>query len=377
MKGSQLIPTALEEDSRAVSIEPIGTSIAPTMQVSLAKRIIQPGTNRVICLAAQTTVPMEDDDIASVSDLALRLSDGTNVKVSMSFFNDVALGTNLGANFTGESSRRVYDPDWYDNHREREKSESSSRLWLLFAAFCAVTVGSFCYFIPGGIEKLATEIVAKMPPLKLPQPIASPLKPALPSAGANAIRSASQPKQKTKSANAFKTAKTQSTKSSRKFSKGQVSTTRVSQSSSSGSRSMLIPPPPPTAFEIPISQMAMYNLPPYAMPSPPATLAKTNSLKPKVKQLNLEIPKQTDQNLSGSINSGQLQTPMKSKLSPQMQALFPEPARAYSHARSTPQTHASENQSGTTSSATSPAAPMPGGGSQPIEQPQLERIELY
>lgn len=63
--------------------------IEPTLQVTLAKRILLPGSNRVLCLAAKTSVPLSNDDIASVSDLALRLSDGTNVVLSLSSFNDL------------------------------------------------------------------------------------------------------------------------------------------------------------------------------------------------------------------------------------------------------------------------------------------------
>jgi hypothetical protein len=46
----------------------------------------------VLCLGAQTSVPLNDDERASVSDLAIKLSDGTNVALSLSFFNDESAG---------------------------------------------------------------------------------------------------------------------------------------------------------------------------------------------------------------------------------------------------------------------------------------------
>lgn len=59
-----------------------------TVQVTLAKRILLSGSNRVVCLGASTSVPISENEQASVSDLALRLSDGTNVALSLKFFND-------------------------------------------------------------------------------------------------------------------------------------------------------------------------------------------------------------------------------------------------------------------------------------------------
>jgi hypothetical protein len=82
-----------EEDTAVVDqfIE-ASRQIVPSVQVSLAKRIVRPGSNRVLCLAARTSMPLNEDEIASVSNLALRLSDGTNVVLSLSFFDDAAAG---------------------------------------------------------------------------------------------------------------------------------------------------------------------------------------------------------------------------------------------------------------------------------------------
>lgn len=378
MKGMQLIPSPTEGDSRSISVEPTRTDIASTMQVSLAKRIIQPGTNKVVCLAAQTTVPMEDDDIASVSDLALRLSDGTNVKVSMSFFNDVA----LGADFAETTGRRFYDPDWYDNHRA---TDSSGRLWLVFAAFLAIAFGSFCYFIPGGIDRLAAEIAVRMPRVTTPPFMTNspPSKSILAPSAQHILPAAPESfpsNRKTK--RATRTAKVQSIKSSsHRSGKNHDGAIKVSRSSPN-SRSMLIPPPPPTAFAIPISQMAMYNMPPYTMPNTPMEMpVKSASAKPKAKAssktpnpMSLEIPKESTPNTSSQES---VQSQSKPTLSREMHSLLPEPARAYSQPRRSATSFIDRvDKTNTASGAHSQSAPLPGGENFHSEQPQLERIDL-
>ncbi len=81
--------------------------IIPGLELTLAKRIMRPGSNRVVCLAARTSVPLNDDELASVSDVALKLSDGTNVRLSVSLFNDLA-----GAGYA-PFKHYIYDPSRY------------------------------------------------------------------------------------------------------------------------------------------------------------------------------------------------------------------------------------------------------------------------
>ncbi len=90
MSGTELILPGSTPDESAVVERFVDASreLVPSVQVALAKRIVRPGSNRVVCLAARTSVPLSDDERASVSDLALRLSDGTNVVLSLSFYND-------------------------------------------------------------------------------------------------------------------------------------------------------------------------------------------------------------------------------------------------------------------------------------------------
>jgi hypothetical protein len=110
--------------------------VIPGVEVTLAKRFIRPGSNRVVCLAARTCVPLGDDEVASVSDLALRLSDGTNVVLSVSFFN----GTESGAYIPFE--RCIYDPNRYAMH-------SDSRLGSVLLATCFIACAGFYSMITG------------------------------------------------------------------------------------------------------------------------------------------------------------------------------------------------------------------------------------
>src|SRR5271156_2157003 len=77
-----------------VEARPAGNYLADdlsnSVQITLAKRVIKPGSDKAICLAAQTSIPISDDKISSVSNLVLKLADGTKVALSLSFFNDEA-----------------------------------------------------------------------------------------------------------------------------------------------------------------------------------------------------------------------------------------------------------------------------------------------
>jgi hypothetical protein len=88
--GEQPNLPATDENALVERFVEASRELLPSIQVALTKRIYQPGSNRVLCLAAHTTMPLDDEQVASVSDLALRLSDGTSVALSLSFFNEQA-----------------------------------------------------------------------------------------------------------------------------------------------------------------------------------------------------------------------------------------------------------------------------------------------
>ncbi len=118
--------------------------LVPSVQITLAKRIIRPGSNKVICLAAKTSIPLRDDELASVSDLALKLSDGTNVALSLSFFND-------GGGEYSPLKRYVYSPADY-------KKKNGSSLGF-------VLIGMGMVFVAGSFALINKQYVNALPPL--------------------------------------------------------------------------------------------------------------------------------------------------------------------------------------------------------------------
>ncbi len=92
------------------------------LRVTLAKRIMRPGSDKVVHLAATTAVPLPNDDSQSISDVGLSLSDGTTVALSLSCLNDGF----ISAENTLPYRRYMYDPHRYERtYRHRSP-------WLFF-----------------------------------------------------------------------------------------------------------------------------------------------------------------------------------------------------------------------------------------------------
>jgi len=104
-------------------------TIIPGLQVTLAKRVVVPGSRRVLCMAAHTSVPISDNELSSVSELALRLSDGTSCLLSLKFFNDTMDSGFVNAN------PFIYDPERY----EAVHGQSNLGVAILAVAFVAIT----------------------------------------------------------------------------------------------------------------------------------------------------------------------------------------------------------------------------------------------
>jgi hypothetical protein len=104
-------------------------TIIPGLQVTLAKRVVMPGSRRVLCMAAHTSVPISDNELSSVSELALRLSDGTSCLLSLKFFNDT-----IDSGFTN-TNPFIYDPQRY----ETVHGQSDLGVAILAVAFVAIT----------------------------------------------------------------------------------------------------------------------------------------------------------------------------------------------------------------------------------------------
>jgi hypothetical protein len=111
----QMIDPSAQESTIVERFCEASREIVPSVEISLAKRIIRAGSNQVLCLAAHTSVPLNDDELASVSDLAVRLSDGTNVRLSLSFFNDQSVGCiPVTQPQYIPLNRSIYDPNRYE-----------------------------------------------------------------------------------------------------------------------------------------------------------------------------------------------------------------------------------------------------------------------
>jgi hypothetical protein len=135
--------------------------LIPGMQISLARRIVRPGSDQVLCLNATTSVPMQDDEIASVSDLALKLSDGTNVRISLSFFNDgnecPSFNHNQtntaqqfhGQGFSGRRTYYAYDPERYSMHSVKNDASNHSNITSAMLVASAVAVMGLCASLNG------------------------------------------------------------------------------------------------------------------------------------------------------------------------------------------------------------------------------------
>lgn len=362
---------------------------------------------------------MEEDELASVSDLALRLSDGTNVRLSMSFFNDEL----VPANFMPGMARRTvrpeppiytYDPARYETHRAPDQSW---RLILVFGGICAVTLGSFFYFVPGGFERAAAKIIAAIPPAAVPLAVSLPSLQKPSAAKPTTQNTATGDTSKTKGVNSraryqkTSSAKSQySKRSSRKSNRNHEQFTEQfaeyappkAPHGLKGSRTVLVPPPPPT-MAFPLNQMQMFGYSPYSVPgmsapdakvappakpktAPPSAVKQTlpeNTPSTKPSRAPLSTPAHTDTKTAQTPSSTQTpqQVPVTAEPKPDklLQSVFllqEAAARTQVRSNQLPSTHQtnarniftdSDSPAVSTHATSSTPAPSPGGG-EPLER---------
>ncbi len=142
-----------------------------TVDVSLARRIITPGSNRVLCLAAQTTVPIAGDETSSVTDLRLKLSDGTNVVLSLSCFNDALLGAaspspvmataSAGGRGGGTAAIITVQPAYFDPEKYKVRSEPHLSRTII-AILAGLALGAYVSIQAGDMKKLSTKFAAAL-----------------------------------------------------------------------------------------------------------------------------------------------------------------------------------------------------------------------
>jgi hypothetical protein len=243
-------------------------TIIPGLQVTLAKRVVMPGSRRVLCMAAHTSVPISDNELSSVSELALRLSDGTSCLLSLKFFNDTMDGGFTNAN------PFIYDPQRY----ETVHGQSNLGVAILATAFVAIT--GYYYAISNSvmanmhashtpvIHKSASHSVIATP--KVVQSSAAPPKNLVPEAKVAPARATNAKTSVVKTSVAHKSSSSHAK-------------TNYSEYAEPARSSGFVPPPPP----MPVSPLP-YNPAmsfPFYMPNsmqPPAAKRSLEVAKPKV-----------------------------------------------------------------------------------------------
>lgn len=253
------------------------------VQVTLAKRVVRPGSNKILCMAAQTSVPLHDDDIASVSDLGLKLSDGTSVVLSVSSFNDPSGSTATAprqrtyqrqSDFTVDAVPidRIYDPARYEPNRFRRKELPVSWcLALALTAGCALFAGASLLSpthykstrIANAMQRNPVRQSANSSPTSLRKPSSTQQKTMKPVAvESNSHTAAPAPKP-----HVAPVAKT----IHQKGSKAPIIKSASAQKPATPQhhQGFFIPPPPPVVPLLPYSYGAPMQMPPQT-PSPPA-----------------------------------------------------------------------------------------------------------
>jgi hypothetical protein len=229
-----VVEPSAEEDALVQRFVEASREMAPTIQVTLAKRIVRPGSNRVVCLAARTSVPLSDDEAASVSDLALRLSDGTNVVLSLSFFNDTEYSDAITL------SRSVFTP-------ERYSARSDSKLGVVLVALAIIALSGFCLSATGTVGRLLHPDKATKAAGLIHKSNRAPKSGA---AAANAFK----PTQKRRPAQVVRSKRSSAGMPSKSPSQGKPVIAGVRRGKSMYPRrdTWLVPPPPPMVYSLPI-----------------------------------------------------------------------------------------------------------------------------
>jgi hypothetical protein len=233
-------PTELPSDENTVVEQFIENSknIVPGLQVSLARRVVMPGSKKVLCMAAHTSVPLNDDEVSSVSQLALRLSDGTSCLLSLQFFNDTTGSEYIPPTY----SSFVYDPERY----ETVQGQSNLGVFLVATALCAIV----CFYHVAKSNTNTTHTQWK--PAASAAPKTTAVKPAAKPASTSASRTTEQ-----HSSSSLK--QTSHTTVAREHHAQGAPHTRAPQTVHGPSQSMFVPPPPPMVYNWPAPRQFNYQ----------------------------------------------------------------------------------------------------------------------
>lgn len=276
--------------------------LVPHVQVSLAKKMILRGSNQVVCLAAHTSVPLNEDELASFSELALRLADGTNVVLNLSFFNDQDGGQFVPNQYI-PYDRCIYDPNRY-------VVRGQPKLGFVVFLIAALAIGGFYYvtnvkpnqsdknvatasMIPsvskGAAHKSARKVAATKQAKKPVSEVSKPSLPLTAKANSSPVRHRSVEPKPQNVQNVQNGQNVQNVQNIRRHSS--ASTSNSGMFGLSG----MVPPPPPNTYSLPsIYEYAPFN-PMQPVPAASQRTAKPvhhSATKPEVRAAprSLELP---------------------------------------------------------------------------------------
>ncbi|MFN8551042.1 MAG: hypothetical protein U0103_06095 [Candidatus Obscuribacterales bacterium] len=279
--------------------------LAPSVQVRFAKRVGRPGNSRVMMMDAQTSGPIGEEGEDTESKLALRLADGTNVQLSLSFFNEnqpalAGVGGGGGGRRTNFApfNTYMYEPRTYSvNQRESNQLPA-----IMFAM--TFMLGAACYgmlVLTGQVhdqlgilqklqmsKQITVNALNKPAAAKVAPKVASAKVPtvSLTSARANADTIPEPPPVSLVNNESAKA----STKKVHSRSTRSHEQTQITHSSHSQRGEFFVPPPPPMAFNSPPGARGFVPPPPptpYMVPTGiPAAFDPLQALAPAVAHTN-------------------------------------------------------------------------------------------
>jgi len=279
--------------------------LAPSVQVRFAKRVGRPGNSRVMMMDAQTSGPIGEEGEDTESKLALRLADGTNVQLSLSFFNEnqpalAGVGGGGGGRRTNFApfNTYMYEPRTYSvNQRESNQLPA-----IMFAM--TFMLGAACYGMLvltgqvhdqlGILQKLQmskqiTVNALNKPAAKSAPKVASAKVPTVSVTSARATETMPAPPPVTLLNNDSARASTKKVHS-RSTRSHEQTPTQITHSSHSQRGEFFVPPPPPMAFNSPPSARGFVPPPPptpYMVPTGiPAAFDPLQALAPAVAHTN-------------------------------------------------------------------------------------------
>ncbi len=267
-KNQLIVPeTSDERDELVQQVLDNPRELAPSVQVRFAKRVGRPGNSRVMMMDAQTSGPIGEEGEDSESKLALRLADGTNVQLSLSFFNEnqpalAGVGGGGGGRRTNFApfTTYAYEPRTYSIH-ERE----STKLPAIMVSM-AFMLGAACYgvfVLTGQVRDHQLALFQAKNPVTKPVVALAAAKPAPAKVSAKVIpaaHAAAEPKAVARETipaapattlGEIALTKTNTKKSFARINARSHEQTQITHSSHSPRGEFFVPPPPPMTFNSP------------------------------------------------------------------------------------------------------------------------------